>query len=183
MSTPEQRARETIDHLLEQAGWTVQDRTDFNRSAATGMAVREFSLPNGAADYLLFVDGKAAGVIEAKKRGVTLSGVADQSAKYMNALPEHLASWDKTLRYEYESTGEETYFCDQRDPKIHDDPDYNAKDLVRSAVNPNQIHTILKIGKERVFTGLFPDRSGDWLPQALIFAKDVPDHFKKPVHN
>src|SRR5690606_36774509 len=67
--------------------------------------------------YLLFVDGKAAGVIEAKKAGVTLSGVAEQSAKYMVNLPQHLARWDELQVYEYESTGEETFFCNRRDPK------------------------------------------------------------------
>ena len=52
----------------------------FNRNAAEGIAVREFHLPNGPCNYLLFVGGKAAGVIEAKRTGVTLSGVAEQAA-------------------------------------------------------------------------------------------------------
>jgi len=74
--TPEQRARGRIDRLLRDAGWQVQDMADFNRYAALGVAVREFPLPSGPCDYLLFIDGKAAGVVEAKKAGVTLSGVA-----------------------------------------------------------------------------------------------------------
>lgn len=115
-TTPEALARERIDDLLEQAGWEVQGRAGFNRNSAQGVAVREFQLPSGPCDYLLFVDGKAAGVIEAKKAGVTLSGVADQSERYMAALPEHLASWDEVLRYDYESTGDETFFRDMRDP-------------------------------------------------------------------
>lgn len=114
---PEQRAREAIDALLRAAGWTVQDKGDFNRNAAIGVAVREFALPNGPCDYLLFVGGKAAGVVEAKKAGVTLSGVAEQSEKYMLKLPDHLARWDEHLIFDYESTGEETYFRDTRDPK------------------------------------------------------------------
>lgn len=114
---PEDRAREAIDSLLKAAGWVVQDMAAFNRNAAEGVAVREFVLPNGPCDYLLFVGGKAAGVIEAKKAGVTLSGVAEQAAKYMVALPDHLARWDNTLRFGYESTGDETYFRDLADPK------------------------------------------------------------------
>jgi type I restriction enzyme, R subunit len=114
---PEDRAREAIDALLTAAGWVVQDMAVFNRNAADGVAVREFVLPNGPCDYLLFVGGKAAGVIEAKKAGVTLSGVAEQAAKYMVALPEHLARWGDSLRFDYESTGEETYFRDLQDPK------------------------------------------------------------------
>jgi len=117
MVEPEQQARLKIDSVLEDAGWILQDRNQFDRNAGCGVAVREFSLPAGPCDYLLFVDGKAAGVIEAKKAGVTLSGVADQSAKYMVDLPVHLARWHDTLVFAYESTGEETFFCDWRDPK------------------------------------------------------------------
>lgn len=113
---PEQQARQKIDALLAAAGWVVQDMKDFNRKAALGVAVREFQLPAGPCDYLLFIDGKAAGVIEAKPSGVTLSGVAEQSEKYMGALPEHLASWDVILRFDYESTSDETFFRDMRDP-------------------------------------------------------------------
>ncbi|MBK6867643.1 MAG: DEAD/DEAH box helicase family protein [Burkholderiales bacterium] len=117
MELPEQRARQQIDQLLAAAGWVVQDRAAFDRSAALGVAVREFPLPAGPCDYLLLVDGKAAGVIEAKRAGITLSGVAEQSAKYMLSLPEHLARWADPLIYSYESTGDETFFIDQRDPK------------------------------------------------------------------
>lgn len=117
MQTAEQRAREQIDILLSEAGWLLQDRDEFDRTAGPGVAVREFPLPAGPCDYLLFVDGKAAGVIEAKKTGVTLSGVAEQSEKYMGRLPEFLESWDEILLYDYESTGDETFFRDMRDPK------------------------------------------------------------------
>jgi len=117
MQQPEQHAREEIDRLLTDAGWLLQDRDAFDRKAALGVAVREFPLPAGFCDYLLFIDGKAAGVIEAKKAGVTLGGVAEQSAKYMTKLSEHLASWDELLIYDYESTGNETFFRNLRDPK------------------------------------------------------------------
>ncbi len=113
---PEQLARERIDALLNAAGWTLQDAAQFNRNASEGVAVREFSLPNGDCDYLLFVGGKAAGVIEAKKAGLTLSGVADQSMKYMLKLPDYLARWSDQLIFHYESTGDETFFRDTRDP-------------------------------------------------------------------
>lgn len=117
MKLPEQLAREKIDHLLGEAGWVVQDRENLNINASLGVAVCEFPLPAGFCDYMLFIDGKAAGVIEAKKTGVTLSGVADQSEKYMATLPEHLARWDDVLVYDYESTGDETFFRNMRDQK------------------------------------------------------------------
>src|SRR5688572_11707794 len=115
--TPEARARVKVDQLLTAAGWDLQNRASFDRNASLGVAVREFPLPAGPCDYLLFIDGKAAGVIEAKKSGVTLSGVADQSDKYMAALPGHLARWQDILVYDYESTGDETFFRNMRDPK------------------------------------------------------------------
>ena len=114
---PEQQARTKIDALLTAAGWVLQDMADFNRNAAEGVAVREFHLDSGPCDYLLFVGGKAAGVIEAKKAGVTLSGVAEQATRYKLAVPAHLARWNDFLYFDYESTGEETYFCDSRDPQ------------------------------------------------------------------
>jgi type I restriction enzyme, R subunit len=79
---PEQQARGNIDRLLEAAGWHVCDASYANIHGARGVAIREFPLPGyGFADYLLYLDGKAAGVIEAKKEGVTLTGVETQSGK------------------------------------------------------------------------------------------------------
>ena len=69
--TPEQQARQNIDTLLQQAGWHVCDIALANIHVSRGVALREFPLNPGYgfADYLLYIDGKAAGVIEAKKRG------------------------------------------------------------------------------------------------------------------
>ncbi len=68
-----------IDPKLEAAGWTLQDRKNMNLFASRGIAVREFPLDTGFADYLLFVDRQAVGVVEAKAEGTPLSGVAEQS--------------------------------------------------------------------------------------------------------
>ena len=87
MPTPEELARINIDQQLTACGWTFQSRAEMNLYAARGVAVREFPLATGEADYLLFVDRKAVGVVEAKPEGVTLSGVADQAAKYSIGLP------------------------------------------------------------------------------------------------
>ncbi|MGD0905006.1 MAG: hypothetical protein ABR924_19050 [Terracidiphilus sp.] len=135
--TPEQLAREKIDSLLTSAGWVLQNNSEFDRNAAEGVAVREFSLPNGPCDYLLFVGGKAAGVIEAKKLGSTLSGVAEQSEKYVSQLPEHLARWADQLIFHYESTGEESFFCNKRDPKPR-------SRRVFAFHQPHTLHTWLK---------------------------------------
>lgn len=68
---PEQQAREAIDNMLRAAGWDVQDRQELNLRAAQGVAVREFVMAkgHGRADYLLFIDRKAVGALEAKKVG------------------------------------------------------------------------------------------------------------------
>ena len=79
---PEDEARVEIDRQLADCGWQVQYHAEINLSAAVGIAVREFPLKNGlAADYLLYLDAKAIGVIEAKPAGHTLTGVQTQSAK------------------------------------------------------------------------------------------------------
>lgn len=116
MATPEKRARELIDVQLQAAGWIIQDRAMMNRRAAVGVAVREYPMASGPCDYLLFVDGKACGVIEAKAEGTTLSGVAEQSAVYQESIPEPLATWESPLRFGYEASGSEIQFADRLDP-------------------------------------------------------------------
>lgn len=118
---PEARARQQIDQLLHYAGWNVQDRNAMNLFDPTqpGVAVREAHLQTGFADYLLFVDGKALGVVEAKKVGVPLSGVEAQSARYAVGLKPPMQAWrpEMLLPFRYESTGVETYFTNGLDPE------------------------------------------------------------------
>ena len=82
MTTPEQSARIQIDAQLSAAGWAIQDLASLNLHASRGVAIREMQSHGGPADYILFVDGKALGIVEAKKEGTTLSAVAEQSARY-----------------------------------------------------------------------------------------------------
>ena len=91
MPTPEQLARQNIDALLAQCGWMVQSRAEMNLGAGRGIAVREFPLTTGYADYLLFVDRRAIGAIEAKPEGTTLTGVEAQAEKYSVGLPADAA--------------------------------------------------------------------------------------------
>src|SRR5437763_39894 len=85
----EARARKNIDAQLAAAGWLVQSYSRANVGAGPGVAVREFVLekPHGRVDYLLFVNGQPAGVIEAKPEGDTLVEVEHQSGKYVEGLP------------------------------------------------------------------------------------------------
>jgi type I restriction enzyme, R subunit len=83
-------------------------------SAGQGIALREAPLKTGPCDYLLLVDRKAVGIIEAKKEGTLLSGVAEQSAHYAVNLPDFIQSIGPgPLPFLYESTGVETFFRDE----------------------------------------------------------------------
>ncbi len=119
--TPEAKARQQIDQLLRHAGWDVQDREAMNLfdPARPGVAVREAHLRTGFADYLLFVNGRALGVIEAKRVGIPLSGVEAQSARYAVGLQPQMRAWrpETPLPFRYESTGVEIYFTNGLDPE------------------------------------------------------------------
>jgi|694.fasta_scaffold00417_42 type I restriction enzyme R subunit len=114
---PEQIARDHIDKQLLACGWIIQDKKKLNLSAGLGIAVREYQTDIGPADYVLFVDKKAVGIIEAKREeeGVRLSTVEEQSAQYAHAKLRLLNN--DPLPFVYESTGEITRFTDYRDPK------------------------------------------------------------------
>ena len=98
--TPEQKARVAIDAKLDASGWLVQDREDMDLTAGRGIAVREFPMKPGFgfADYLLYLDRKALGAIEAMADGI-LTGVEAQSAKYATGLPANFPAHQRPLPY------------------------------------------------------------------------------------
>lgn len=114
---PEQKARDHIDRMLQASGWAIQDKSSINLHAATGVAVREYTTDIGPADYVLFVDKKPVGILEAKRaeEGVHLTTVEDQSFDYATAKLKFLNN--DPLPFVFESTGEVTRFTDYRDPK------------------------------------------------------------------
>jgi len=116
--TPEQKARREIDAKLVASGWLVQDRDDLDLTAGRGIAVREFPMKSGFgfADYLLYLDRKAVGAVEAKAAG-TLTGVEAQSAKYAAGLPDNLPAHRRPLPFLFESNGAVTFFTNGLDPK------------------------------------------------------------------
>jgi type I restriction enzyme, R subunit len=115
--TPEQKARKQIDMNLVAAGWQVQSRDDLDLSLCRGVAVREFPMKSGFgfADYLLYLDRKAVGAIEAKADG-TLTGVEAQSGKYAAGLPDNLPAHTRPLPFLFESNGAVTFFTNGLDP-------------------------------------------------------------------
>ena len=117
--TPEGRARGAIDAQLEACGWVVQDYRRAAVAAAQGVAVREVPTEAGPADYVLFVDCQAVGVIEAKREGATLTGVEPQTLRYRSAYFGDLPAFtvDGALPFGYEATGAETRFTSGLDPE------------------------------------------------------------------
>ncbi|MFN5168944.1 MAG: DEAD/DEAH box helicase family protein [Cyclobacteriaceae bacterium] len=119
---PEQIARDHIDQLLVQSGWLVQPKSQLNLAAGLGVAVTEYRTDTGPVDYLLFIDRKPIGIIEAKKaeEGVRLTMVEDQSLRYAEGKLKYFDN--APLHVAYESTGEVTRFTDYRDPKPRSRP-------------------------------------------------------------
>lgn len=115
---PEQIARDRIDHLLRQANWVIQPKNKINFSAGVGVAIREYQTDAGPADYVLFVQGKPIGVIEAKREDEAhrLTVVEEQSAEYADSKLKYIKD-SNPLPFIYESTGAVTRFTDRRDPK------------------------------------------------------------------
>jgi type I restriction enzyme R subunit len=116
--TPEQIARDQIDKSLAASGWVVQVKRAIDFNAGQGIAVREYQTDVGPADYALFVDKKAVGVIEAKPKdwGHKITAVEEQSAGYAAATLKWVNN-KEPLPFVYESTGVITRFTDGRDPK------------------------------------------------------------------
>lgn len=119
---PEQIARDTIDAALISCGWVIQHKSKINLAASLGVAVQEYQTGIGPADYVLFVDKKPVGIIEAKRaeEGVHLTMHEDQSEGYAKAKLKYLNN--EPLPFVYESTGDITRFTDYRDTKPRSRP-------------------------------------------------------------
>lgn len=115
--TPEAKARQQIDQKLLQAGWLIQDLKQLNLGVSQGIAVREYPTDTGPADYVLFVNRQAVGIIEAKRDDAAenITTVENQTARYAHAK----LKWRKDntpLPFLFESTGQIIRFTDERDP-------------------------------------------------------------------
>lgn len=115
--TPEQKARHDIDADLTTAGWIIQSRDELDLTAGRGVAIREFPMKPGfgSVDYVLYLDRKAVGAVEAKAEG-TLTGVEEQAAKYAAGLPDNLPAYKRPLPFLFQSNGSVIYFTNGLDP-------------------------------------------------------------------
>jgi type I restriction enzyme R subunit len=137
---PEQIARDNIDKQLIACGWVIQSIKQINLNAGVGVAVKEYSTDVGPADYVLFVEGKPCGVIEAKKKdeAFRLNVHEKQVEDYANAKLKHLNN--EPLPFVYISTGVITRFADFTDPKPR------AREIF-SFHKPETLRTWLKTNK------------------------------------
>ena len=121
---PEEKARLVIDEKLESCGYVVQDEKEFNPTVALGVAVREWRTDSGPVDYVIFIDRKPVGIIEAKAhdKGEQLTATAEQTRRYAESKLKY-APKDIDIRFAYEATDVLTRFCD------YHDVDYRSREI------------------------------------------------------
>jgi len=145
--TPEEKARQKIDRWFADAGWKVVDR-EYYEPTCTAVAIREGLLKgNLEADYFLFINGKAVGVLEAKREetDALASKVCDQAALYARSVPDIYQAYQKPLPFIFTSNGKELYFCDYRE-KI------SYFKQIMTIPTPHEL--VKKLGIEDMFAGL-----------------------------
>lgn len=136
---PEQVARDNIDKQLVACGWVIQSIKKINLNASIGIAIREYPTDVGPSDYVLFVDSKPCGVIEAKREeeAYRLSVHEVQGEFYAHASLKHLNN--EPLPFVYISTGEITRFINFKDPKPRSRPVFTFH-------RPETLRSWLKMG-------------------------------------
>lgn len=135
---PEEKSRLKIDKKLMEVGYDVQDYQDFNLSTKKGVIIREYPTDTGPVDYLIFINKKPVGVIEAKedKKGIDLViSTETQSNRY--ALSKFKNLPNAKIRFVYEATGEITRFTD------YDDEDYRSREIF-DFHTPDELEALIK---------------------------------------
>jgi len=145
--TPEEKARIKIDQWFADAGWEVINRDEYEPTS-TAVAIREGLLKdNLEADYFLFINGKAVGVLEAKREETDAfsSVVCEQAALYAKSVPNIYQTYQKPLPFIFTSNGKELYFCDFREQ------DHYFKQIM-TIPTPHEL--VKKLGINDYFAGL-----------------------------
>lgn len=145
--TPEEKARQKIDQWFADAGWEVINRDEYEPTS-TAVAIREGLLKdNLEADYFLFINGKAVGVLEAKREETDAfsSVVCEQAALYAKSVPNIYQTYQKPLPFIFTSNGKELYFCDFREQ------DHYFKQIM-TIPTPHEL--VKKLGINDYFAGL-----------------------------
>lgn len=122
---PEEQARVKIDEMLRRAGWDIVKRDEYSERFNACAIEEALMVGNKEADYLLVLDGKAIGVLEAKRKESSLGNkVSDQVASYSTKVPNWTQTWMKPLPFLFKSNGDDLLFCDQRDVAVGEEPEF-----------------------------------------------------------
>ena len=108
---PEEKARVKIDKQLNEAGWGVVSRDEYN--PLSPVAIKEALMQGGKeSDYLLFIDNKAVAVVEAKKEENNLGvEVAKQAENYAVTPENWYGTWfDSLIPLVYLANGKKILF-------------------------------------------------------------------------
>ena len=108
---PEEKARVKIDKQLRNAGWDIVSRNEYLPNSTT--AVKEaLMVGNTESDYLLFIDGKAIAVVEAKREENPLGDeVKKQAENYAMSPQSWYALWfERLIPLVYMANGNKIYF-------------------------------------------------------------------------
>ena len=170
--TPEEKARLEIDKRLTEAGYILQDKSEFNPTASLGVAVREFTTnDNCEVDYALFIDGTPVGIVEAKANETATNlptSVHDQNLNYANSGFKGAGYDKKNIRFLYEATGLLTQFTDL----------YDAKPRTRKVFSFHQPEELKRLMNEYKFNNNNTLRSRLRQFPALPNNKDLPEKKK-----
>lgn len=108
---PEEKARVKIDKQLRNAGWDIVARNEYLPNSTS--AVKEALMGgNTESDYLLFIDGKAIAVVEAKREENPLGDeVKKQAEDYAVSPQDWYGLWfEKLIPLVYMANGNKIYF-------------------------------------------------------------------------
>lgn len=137
--TPEEEARVLIDEMLAEAGWAVVSRSEYLNVPYAQAVTEALTKGNHEADYLLFLDGRAIGVLEAKRKENSLGGkVAEQTAGYSTGALPWYKTWINPLPFLFMSNGDKLVFRNALDPKSEFEP-------IKKMLTPKQL---VKLARE-----------------------------------
>ncbi|SEQ01353.1 type I restriction enzyme, R subunit [Lachnospiraceae bacterium RM5] len=108
---PEEKARVKIDKQLRNAGWDIVARDEYVPNSIS--AIKEaLMVGNTESDYLLFIDGKAIAVVEAKREDNPLGDeVKAQAEGYATTPQSWYGLWfQKLIPLVYLANGNKIYF-------------------------------------------------------------------------
>ena len=144
---PEEKARVIIDRMFEEAGWKVVDRDKYAPNM-TAVAIKEgLMVGNREADYLLFLNGKAVGVLEAKRIETDINSdiVQEQARLYTRSCPKWCQAWFPNIPLPL------AYVANSRDLMFYDTRKSNSEfEYCKKIHTPKEVKKLLSLEDDYV---------------------------------